>query len=123
LTLDGIETTLVYGIMDDVIYLSARAQSEKVDIGETLRQAFEQVGSAGGHADMAGGQIPTGMIVDVDEEDNLAVEQSVEAVITDRYLDVIEGGPRPLKPSSFESESSYLISLSEEETDDNGGSN
>lgn len=117
LTLDGIDTTLVYGIMDDVIYLSARAQSDKVDIGETLRQAFEQVGSAGGHADMAGGQIPTGIIVDVDEEDDLAVEQSVKAVITDRYLDVIEGGPRPPKPSSFEGESSYLISIPEEGTE------
>ncbi len=118
LTLDGIETTLVYGIMDDVIYLSARAQSDEVDIGETLRQAFEQVGSAGGHADMAGGQIPIGIIGEVDDEDDLAVEQSVEAVITDRYLDVIEGGPRPLKPSSFDRDSSYLISLPDEKPDD-----
>ncbi len=122
LTLEGVDTTLVYGIMEDVIYLSARAQSGTVDIGETLRQAFDQVGSAGGHADMAGGQIPIGIIGEVDEGETIAVEQSVEAVISDRYLDVIETGPTPLQPSSFDlandSKRSYIISIPEDHADE-----
>lgn len=122
LTLEGVETTLIFGIMDDTIYLSARAQSDTIDIGETLRQAFDQVGSAGGHADMAGGQIPIGIIGEVDEEETIAVEQSVEAVIGDRYLDVIKTGPSPLQPSSFDQSldgrSSYLISIPEDGTDE-----
>ncbi|WP_335999289.1 DHH family phosphoesterase [Halorientalis halophila] len=58
LDLEGIQATVVYGLMDGVVYVSGRARGTDLDLGETLRSAFDQIGSAGGHADMAGAQIP-----------------------------------------------------------------
>jgi len=58
LDMEGVNATVVYGIMDGVIYVSGRARGTDLDLGETLREAFDQIGSAGGHADMAGAQIP-----------------------------------------------------------------
>ncbi len=58
LNLEGVQATVVYGIIDGVIYVSGRARGTDLDLGETLRSAFDQIGSAGGHADMAGAQIP-----------------------------------------------------------------
>ena len=58
LNLEGVQATVVYGLIDGVIYVSGRARGTDLDLGETLRSAFDQIGSAGGHADMAGAQIP-----------------------------------------------------------------
>jgi hypothetical protein len=57
LTLEDVQATVVYGVTDGVIYISGRARGIDLDLGETLREAFDQIGSAGGHADMAGAQI------------------------------------------------------------------
>ncbi|WP_256299429.1 DHH family phosphoesterase [Haloarchaeobius salinus] len=93
LTMDGITCTLVYGFIDDVTYVSARARSTDVDLGETLRAAFDQIGSAGGHADMAGAQIPVtqafGEFADDDERDG-----AIRDVITDRFFDAWYERPR-----------------------------
>jgi nanoRNase/pAp phosphatase (c-di-AMP/oligoRNAs hydrolase) len=57
LAMEGVSTTVVYGMMEGTIYVSGRARGTDLDLGETLRDAFDQIGSAGGHADMAGAQI------------------------------------------------------------------
>ena len=57
LALESVSTTVVYGVMEGVIYVSGRARGTDLDLGETLRDAFDQIGSAGGHAGMAGAQI------------------------------------------------------------------
>jgi nanoRNase/pAp phosphatase (c-di-AMP/oligoRNAs hydrolase) len=57
LAMEGVSTTVVYGVMEGTIYVSGRARGTDLDLGETLRDAFDQIGSAGGHADMAGAQI------------------------------------------------------------------
>ena len=54
-TLEGVETTIVFGIVDETIQLSARASDPRIDMGDVLKDAFDDVGSAGGHHDMAGG--------------------------------------------------------------------
>jgi len=89
LTLEDVTTTLVYGVMDGTIYVSARSRGSGIDIGETLRDAFGQIGSAGGHADMAGAQIALGVLEAVDDrtESLLAV---VESVVTGRFLEAVE---------------------------------
>jgi len=60
LNMEDATTTLVYGYDDETVYASARARARgtSLDLGETLRVAFDGLGSAGGHADMAGAQIP-----------------------------------------------------------------
>ncbi|MFW6436910.1 MAG: DHH family phosphoesterase [Halococcoides sp.] len=91
LGLDGVTTTLVYGLLDETIHLSARARGTDLDVGTALREAFDRIGSAGGHADMAGGQIEVGLLVDRDEADD--VGPIVERVIVDRFFEAIDDRP------------------------------
>ncbi|MEF8886129.1 MAG: DHH family phosphoesterase [Haloarculaceae archaeon] len=85
LDLDDVTTTFVYGISDGTVYVSARARGADVDLGETLREAFGRIGSAGGHADMAGAQLSLGFLESVDDDESLT--EVVDSVMTDRFLE------------------------------------
>ena len=100
LNLDGITTTLVYGIKDGTIYASARARGTDLDLGEALRAAFDQVGSAGGHADMAGAQIDLGVMEWI-EEDNQSLREIVDGLVTDRFLEALEMHPSQISLGTY----------------------
>ena len=68
-TLEGVETVVVFGIADGAIHLSGRSPDPRVNIGDVLREAFDDVGSAGGHHNMAGGEIPLGIFADYTADD------------------------------------------------------
>jgi nanoRNase/pAp phosphatase (c-di-AMP/oligoRNAs hydrolase) len=87
LDLEGVQATMVYGVIDGTIYASARARGADIDLGEALRDAFGQIGSAGGHADMAGAQIELGMM-DTEREESL--EEIVRSIVSDRFLNAIQ---------------------------------
>lgn len=89
LNLEGIQATMVYGVIDGVIYISARARGADLDLGEALRDAFGQIGSAGGHADMAGAQIELGLLETVDDRED-SLEAVVESIVSDRFLDAVQ---------------------------------
>jgi nanoRNase/pAp phosphatase (c-di-AMP/oligoRNAs hydrolase) len=91
LALDGVTTTFVFGMMDDMVYISARSRGAEFDLGETLRIAFDQIGSAGGHTDMAGAQLPLGMLAD--SEDREALVSIVSDVVTERFYDALDSSP------------------------------
>lgn len=93
LTMEGVSTTLVFGHTDGTVYVSARSRGTDLDLGEILRDAYGQIGSAGGHADMAGAQIPVGMLVESpDDEDHDSI---VEEVVTDRFFEAMGIEPDP----------------------------
>ncbi len=87
LNLEGTTTTLVFGIQDGVVYCSGRARGSDIDLGETLRLAFDHIGSAGGHDNMAGAQIPVGMLVTDNEPDQAEI---IARVITAEFLDTLK---------------------------------
>lgn len=89
LDLEGITTVLIYGIKDGTIYVSARSRGSEIDLGETLREAFGQIGSAGGHVDMAGAQITLGVLEAV-EDRNESLLEIVESVVSNRFFDVVD---------------------------------
>jgi len=90
LELDDTATAMVFGFIDGTIYVSARSQGAEVDIGEVLRQAFGQIGSAGGHADMAGAQLPMGILGEVEAGEAAAeVEATLEETLIDRFFEVL----------------------------------
>jgi len=99
LAMDGVTTTLVYGINAGTIYISARSRGTDLDLGETLRAAFGQIGSAGGHADMAGAQLDLGVMETISDDDDL--EAIVEEIVTDRFLDAMEVYPSQLPSESY----------------------
>lgn len=110
LDLEGVTTALVFGYTgtgpDDTVYASARARGTEVDLGEVLRDAFGLIGSAGGHADMAGAQIPVRSLASRfgadsqatgDREAGTAAAESPEPapetvireVVTDRFVETL----------------------------------
>jgi nanoRNase/pAp phosphatase (c-di-AMP/oligoRNAs hydrolase) len=109
LDLQGVSTTLVYGYEEDdappgdgdgsfpdgTVYVSARARGTTLDLGETLRLAFDDLGSAGGHADMAGAQLRLSAlgrdILELDGDERTA---AVEAVVSETFFDAVEERPR-----------------------------
>ncbi|MFB6211204.1 MAG: DHH family phosphoesterase [Halobacteriales archaeon] len=90
LQIEGIRGTLVCGIKNETIYLSARALSGSIDMGETLRRAFDQIGSAGGHSDMAGAQLPLGILGMVEEDDVSEVTDLVADFVASRFFETVE---------------------------------
>jgi nanoRNase/pAp phosphatase (c-di-AMP/oligoRNAs hydrolase) len=96
LTMDGITTTLVYGFADGTVYLSGRARGADLDLGEILRDAFGQIGSAGGHADMAGAQLPLGILGNTEDADTESLSRIISDVIDDRFFEALEEASDPL---------------------------
>ena len=58
ITLEGVNTALVYGITDTAIVVSARNRDIRLHIGNALAEAFGDIGDAGGHPNMAAATIP-----------------------------------------------------------------
>ncbi|MFC7007958.1 DHH family phosphoesterase [Halalkalicoccus salilacus] len=83
--LEGVETAIVFGIVDDAIQFSARSPDPRIHIGNMLGEVFEDVGSAGGHYDTAGGEIPLGIFAD-DTIDDAQLLEIVEQGITARLV-------------------------------------
>lgn len=93
MSMEGISATVVYGFSDGTIYLSGRARGSDVDIGEVLRDAFDQIGSAGGHAEMGGGQLPMGLLGEEDVDDERLAE-IVREVIDARFYEAFDAQRR-----------------------------
>ncbi|SDG14813.1 nanoRNase/pAp phosphatase, hydrolyzes c-di-AMP and oligoRNAs [Halorubrum xinjiangense] len=91
LDLEDVTVTFVYGYTDGVIYGSARARGADLDAGELLRDALDPVGSAGGHASMAGAQVPLGILSEVSESESLP--EVVEAFVAGRFFEALEDAP------------------------------
>ncbi|QZA87733.1 DHH family phosphoesterase [Salinarchaeum sp. IM2453] len=87
LQLEDIDVTLVYGYQDDTVYCSGRSQNDNIDIGELFRRSLDYIGSAGGHEEMAGGQIPIDMIVD---EDDSNPDDIIRSFVKTRFLETID---------------------------------
>ena len=84
-TLEGVETAIVFGIVNEAIHLSGRSPDPRVHIGDVLEDAFDDVGGAGGHHSMAGGEIPLGIFADYTADDPQLLD-IVERVITSRLV-------------------------------------
>lgn len=87
LRLEGISTVLVFGILKDTVYLSARNRDVRINIGEILKRAFGDVGSAGGHAHAAGGQIPLGIFGEVTDKE--ALSKLITEAIKKKFLSAV----------------------------------
>ncbi|MFW6385496.1 MAG: DHH family phosphoesterase [Halodesulfurarchaeum sp.] len=90
LNMEGISVAIVYGYNEGRIVLSGRSRGVNLHLGETLRASFGDIGSAGGHGNMAGAQIPLGIFDEIDKEDRPDLADVVEQVVTDRLFRVID---------------------------------
>jgi len=85
LNLEGITTSAVFAIADDTIYLAARSKDIRINIGNVLQDAFEEIGEVRGHSTDASAEIPlgifTGLEITGDNRDTLLelTEQAVRS--------------------------------------------
>jgi len=71
ITLEGVNTALVYGITDTAIIVSARNRDIRLHIGNALSEAFGDIGDAGGHPNMAAATIPLHYFTRVEQKAEL----------------------------------------------------
>ena len=61
LNLEGVTTAAVFGIIDDTIHLAAQSKDIRMNIGNVLGDAFEDMGEATGHSTQATAEVPLGI--------------------------------------------------------------
>ena len=71
ITLEGVNTVLVYGITDTAIVVSARNRDIRLHIGNALAEAFGDIGDAGGHPNMAAATLPLHYFARVEQKAEL----------------------------------------------------
>lgn len=100
LGMEGVDVAIVYGLMDGTVYVSGRAHGGRVDLGEMFRDALSPIGSAGGHADMAGAQIPLGILDDVGDDSRESLATIVTDIVAGRVFETLEHPPSTPKLDS-----------------------
>ena len=71
LKLEGITVSLVIGIIEDHVYVSARSRDQFIDISKIITKAFSKMGSAGGHMNFAAAKISIGAFSCTEDKDIL----------------------------------------------------
>ena len=87
--IEGVDTVLVFGIVDGAVEMSARSIDPRVDLGDVLEESFADLGSAGGHADMAGAQIKLGLFADVDATNGDELVDFVARRVSRRFFNAL----------------------------------
>lgn len=82
---EGVDWSMCYGFHGRKILLSLRTQDTRRHAGKVAGQIVQGIGTGGGHAAMAGGQIPLRDGVNAEAQQN-----KIERLILHRFLDSIE---------------------------------
>ncbi len=83
LDIEGVDTVVVYGVVMGTIHISARSRDVRVHLGKTMEELFGP-NKGGGHAHMAGAQIPVDVFVEIQDRDEFL--NSVEAAFHQKFL-------------------------------------
>jgi len=86
LNLEGVSTSIVFGVSDEKIYISGRSNDIRVRLGEVLKQAFGE-SAAGGHSTAAGAQISLGLFNDTKDRQTLL--RLVNEAVVKKFLDAV----------------------------------
>ncbi len=70
LDLEGITTTAVFGIADEIIYIAARSKDIRLNIQSTLEDAFGESGEVVGHSTQASAEIKLGIFTGINANDD-----------------------------------------------------
>lgn len=86
LNLEGVFTTLVFGVSDDTIYISGRSNDIRVNLGDVMKNSFGE-GFGGGHATAAAAQVPLGVFSAAKDKQTLL--KLVNESIVRRFLNSV----------------------------------
>jgi len=87
ISLEGVNTALVYGISDEAIIISARNRDVRLHIGNVLQEAFGTMGDAGGHPTMAAATIPLSYFNLVSSKEDLLT--LISEPLISRFTDIV----------------------------------
>jgi nanoRNase/pAp phosphatase (c-di-AMP/oligoRNAs hydrolase) len=87
ISLEGVNTALVYGISDEAIIMSARNRDVRLHIGNVLQEAFGAMGDAGGHPSMAAATIPLSYFNLVKSKEDLLT--LITEPLISRFTDIV----------------------------------
>jgi nanoRNase/pAp phosphatase (c-di-AMP/oligoRNAs hydrolase) len=83
LDIEGVDTVVVYGLVEGTIHVSARSRDVRVNLGNTMQELFGP-DRGGGHAHMAGAQIPVDVFVEIQEREEFL--ESVRSALSAKFL-------------------------------------
>lgn len=81
---EGVLTCLVYGVVNDDVYVSGRTNDVRLNIGKLMNDIFGKIGSAGGHP-TAGGATISLSVFDVDRENKKALRGAIDRAIGRKF--------------------------------------
>lgn len=70
LKLEGVTTTMVFGVCNGNIHIAARSNDVRINIARALKDAFGDRGEIAGHATQANARLSLGLFGGVDEDSN-----------------------------------------------------
>jgi nanoRNase/pAp phosphatase (c-di-AMP/oligoRNAs hydrolase) len=84
LKLEGITAVIVIGEKDETLYLSGRSRDDRVHIGNILHKVVEDIpmSTAGGHAQMGGGQVSIAHLEGLRPESGLTRDEFINDLFT-----------------------------------------
>lgn len=86
LNLEGVFTTIVFGVSEERIFISGRSNDIRINLGEVLKRAFGE-GAAGGHNTAAAAQIPLGVFSDIKDRQTLL--RLVDEAVVKKFLNAV----------------------------------
>ncbi len=86
LHLEGVFTTVVFGVTEERIFISGRSNDIRINLGEVLKKAFGE-GAAGGHNTAAAAQIPLGVFNDIKDRQTLL--RLVDEAVVKKFLNAV----------------------------------
>jgi nanoRNase/pAp phosphatase (c-di-AMP/oligoRNAs hydrolase) len=91
LNLEGVTTTVVFGISDDVIQVVGVSKDARVDLADAFDAAFEDESASVGHADEARVSVPLGIFRTVceEEDDKDVLLELVEETVNAKLLEAM----------------------------------
>lgn len=87
ISLEGVNTAIVYGISDEAIIISARNRDVRLHIGHVLQEAFGAMGDAGGHPTMAAATIPLSYFHLIKSKEDLLT--LISEPLISRFTDIV----------------------------------
>ncbi|MCL7411393.1 MAG: DHH family phosphoesterase [Methanosarcinaceae archaeon] len=86
LNLEGISTSIVFGVSEDKIFISGRSHDIRINLGDVMKRAFgDEIG--GGHATFAAAQIPLGVFSA--SKDRQTLLKLVNEAVMKKFLGVV----------------------------------
>jgi nanoRNase/pAp phosphatase (c-di-AMP/oligoRNAs hydrolase) len=86
LDLEGVATTVVFGVSDDMIHIAGQSRDARVNLADVLEEAFADEADTVGHSDEARASVPLGIFRTVGEEQEGDEEREVLIELVDETV-------------------------------------